>query len=419
MADNKEPTIKADEISSTTDISGLNLNFPPVNDLDIKKVQADVNSALAKYSQKLTDIQEKVGSTFEEYLSKQKELSEQKKGLISGFVSGIKTLTKERPSAQELFTQELEKFGVTPELFREQRAVIAELKSYADEMAAIEQKYNERELEIEQRAVAEPTMNARINALKRQKAIELSAVASKAAARQAYLNALEGNINQARVLANQVVNLALTDYQQRVNDFKYFDSFAEEDRKIIEEQFEYNQELLRQKKEEMEKKMDLIIDAAKEGINLNIDPVEASLEDVLNAYKSGVSRVVAEEKLVEEEEERKEVLSNLAEDVTYAVEKLLAGRGLRPQQLPELDNIERMEIFNEAFDTLRVFYPPTKVSDKMLARLLNTELGLKPSTPTRKSPEKVEKLSNQEIAQDWLIDFLEGETGGETTVAFK
>ena len=269
---------------------------PAVNDtgdLSIDKITAAGTAA-----EKLAGVQALQAAEAEKAAIGKVGAEEERASLLQQF----KDFFTQRESIAGIQEKEKQALGV-PDVLKQQLSLISEISGLNTQFITINAE-EQAELDALDRtsmrqSVFEGTRENIIRKFQRKKANLSAQIGAKAIT----LQALQGFIGQARQLVNDVVNAVTFDQQLELNKLTTFMDFNEDqiaqfdktiksflDTLVVDAQKE-----LEDRKEEVKSIVNLIVDAAEQGVVLAIDPRTSTLEEATEAFAEAVAPLSLEE----------------------------------------------------------------------------------------------------------------------------
>ena len=207
-------------------------------------------------------------------------------------------LEQQRQIQQQVFSQ----FGLTPESLAGQQTLIGELTALSKQQADLEAQKSAMLLGAEQRlqGFTKGVLRGEQGLIERQFNSRIAAKAAQAAVVGQQLQLQRGLIQDAQQMTNQILQLSLHDEQQKINDFEWaFDTYQDlfgimdsRERAEWDREFRESEADLGRKQQDRLAKLNLITQAAQEGINLGwtmADIENRSLEDLTSQFGQRVS----------------------------------------------------------------------------------------------------------------------------------
>lgn len=272
------------------------------NEVIDKVDTVDLTGLVSTYQDSLNEIRDKMDTARQDYLDSLDEQRTETKSFFDKMISGREDLQEERPDLSDIYEETLKEYGVTPETFETQKKLINEIAVSQSELAEVDAELVAAENKVDNFGMPDIWARGRKAQLQRQASAKKSAIASKAQIKAAQLEALRGNTAQAQSFAKTAVDLKATEWEQKVSDFEFIqqtkadmlDALNANEKEIFNSAYEYNLTNLQLAKEEGQQKMQYIIDAATQGIELPVS-LDDSLEDIVQSYADNVSEGVVEE----------------------------------------------------------------------------------------------------------------------------
>ena len=260
------------------DILTSSATEPPT--IDTSDIQATVTSAKNKFAQIQQDVQQNV----QNYINQLKTQGQNEQTWLKKAVTSWKGTTAKAPDQQALYEDTLKKYGVTPDTFQKQQDLINQIEAKNVAMTQIDQKYAAKKAELQKMGMPDDYITHKGQYYDRLAAIEKAGIAAEASALAAQYQAINGNINMARSLADKVIQYATMKYQQNINDFKTsfnlksdaFNVMNKNERAIWDLAYQWNQNQLKLKQTQLTDVMNLMIKYPGAGISVNDTPEEAA-----------------------------------------------------------------------------------------------------------------------------------------------
>lgn len=270
------------------------------NEVIDKVDTVDLTGLVSTYQDSLNEIRDKMDTARQDYLDSLDEQRTETKSFFDKMISGREDLQEERPDLSDIYEETLKEYGVTPETFETQKKLINEIAVSQSELAEVDAELVAAENKVDNFGMPDIWARGRKAQLQRQASAKKSAIASKAEIKAAQLEALRGNTAQAQSFAKTAVDLKATEWEQKVSDFEFIqqtkadmlDALNANEKEIFNSAYEYNLTNLQLAKEEGQQKMQYIIDAATQGIELPVS-LDDSLGDIITSYTGKVAPVIA------------------------------------------------------------------------------------------------------------------------------
>lgn len=319
-----EKTLSATDLLSKTkglqaQVEGLlDISDAPVAETKAGDVSAQISGSVNQQEAENKQIESTLTELMNQ-LGQQGEGTEQKGILkkIRKLITRREDIREEQSSKQELLTQTLEQFGVTPESFEKRQNLQGQLVEYQKEIQGLEAQRDQAVLGAEQQLLGrpEPILRGEKAIIDRQYNSRISAKAAQAGIVEMKYQFETQNFQDAVNMSNMVVEAALYDQKQQVQDIdwamsQYKDIYGILDR---EEEQEWNRtyqvakDELDQQRNELNQKLQLMTSAAQEGIDLGWD-MDYIKSKSLEELTSEASPKIATEKELEGTGLREEIV---------------------------------------------------------------------------------------------------------------
>lgn len=226
-----------------------------------------------------------------------------------GYLQKVKDLITKRETTpvadtQKLLTDILTQWGLTPEKFKQQEGLISQIATINAQIANVDARVAKQ---IESLPETSGYMAGMFQitghqaAIQRQAAIEKSGLSAQANALAAQANALQGQFTQAQSIAGQVVDAATYQEKQNLADMDWaigaysdlFSAMDKEERDSWQTTYHQATDALKTKSDEVQKTIDLVIDAAGRGIQIPYNPSTDTYESILKKYSASVATTEA------------------------------------------------------------------------------------------------------------------------------
>jgi isopentenyl phosphate kinase len=323
--------------------------------------------------------------SFQDASTQLAQKSQERTGLLQGLIQKRETEKANMPTQQELQTQALAQYGITPDMMQSLGAGFAQITQINKDLADIEAR---KQADID--AIHNRT-GSTINFANAEEARIAREYNREIAAKSAQASAITAGLNYYKdvsALAQSTIQALTYDAQQKVSDIEwaistYSDLYGDmdkADKELLDNAYSLYKDELAIKTAEANKKTELIKDAAKYGVNIG-QYVNSSYEDLFKMYTSQVSAKQAETGLTGGINSKVE--SDFRED--GASLKLQVRAGAMTNE--------------EAYQQLRDLYSPNEVSDDYIRNYLGisqpTEI-----TQTQSSEQPVTQISTNKKLSD-------------------
>jgi len=385
------------------------------------RVKAEVESAIGTidyWEKRAKELEKEIAAT----QTKKKKLFE-------------RLVAPSEKTVEEKLEEEMKEAGI-PKISEDVKAQRLKVAKLQGEMDKLEMRYLGKLEKLAERPGGESWASAEEARITREYKREKAYMAAELSAQAAVLQALQNNLVDARNLVEDAIKAFSYDQEQNRRRLEYIleyhQDYLNELGKEYRTVFSNALEEARRKEEETKENLrlvgNLMLENPRAGIKITDTPEEAieKAKSYLAAQPEKIERPFVREiegKLYQWNEatgtwEKAPGVSpfseaDFKEDVVNSVTQSLARRGLSELDVEGLSRIEKIEIFNDAFQTMRFYYSPNEISDKEIANALNQYLRLS-SAKTRKD-EGASTKSTQEIATGWILDFSGAGTTAETT----
>ena len=234
-------------------------------------IQGELGNLTQESQQRLTGVQG------------EQEQAEQEResllGQIRQFFSG-------RRGERELLEQELERFGVVEDLGIA-RGLAEQIGAANQQIASLQERKAQAIDQVQGAAVSSVLINRRVATQEKRYNSRINAQAAQAGALAVQLEAVRGNITQARAVANDVVNAAIADQQAELQELQFFfdtnesllAELGQEERNALNQLRQDKLNEINVKKEEKQNLLDIMIQNPNAGVTLN-DDIETALNKV-------------------------------------------------------------------------------------------------------------------------------------------
>jgi hypothetical protein len=256
-------------------------------------------------------------------IAKEKEAASKKR---EEQLTKVETQIEERPSMAKLIEEQREEYKV-PEFYDKLVSLTPEIDALNNKLIEVETREQNMLMGAEQRMAPMTFIRGEQALIQRQFAVEKTAVSAELGAKTALAETYKGNINMANTLINQTIEAQLYDYNQKIDDYKYFFDYYDDHYKGLDSELKSNIEkqynlLMAQEqveREDLQNKYSLIQSAWQ----LGIDPALTAQDIKSKSYEEIMSRVGPEIQKVAGTSEIKELMARyptagITEDDTYA-----------------------------------------------------------------------------------------------------
>ncbi|MEA2067129.1 MAG: hypothetical protein U9O65_08580, partial [Thermotogota bacterium] len=211
-----------------------------------------------------------------------------------------KLLKKEEktPSMAEMLQEQYDKYGITGDVAK-QRTLIDEADVIRQNIIDIKAEKDQKLLIEEGKSTSTAYIQGQKALIERQYNSRLAAESARLTAKTATIQALQGQITQARSLSNEMVNAMVWDYQRDRDMMKEFIDYnsdlisdlGDDYKDAISDQYEALESAYEEKKAEAEEKRDLMFAAVKYGVTLP-DLTDMTIDEAREAYQEVVAPVI-------------------------------------------------------------------------------------------------------------------------------
>jgi len=281
-------------------IKEIGLEEPPAIPVDTGAVTAAGIGAATAGKGTIDDLQKRIEAL--EKFEPSAELKEEKKSILD-LIKKRETTAKERKSAVELreeaLAQAYKEMGVTPEQIQRIGGLIGEVTEFNKQIADLEAQKQAALDMAEERGMPMTYIRGEQARKEKEYNSKISAKALQAGVKVQELQMLQGAYTDAKATASQIVSLATYDQQQKVADIEWsisahqdlYDLMSKEEQTAWNRQYATAKDELDRQTKEWSDKTDLVIDAARRGIKLDINK---SLEDLTEDYTREVAALPEE-----------------------------------------------------------------------------------------------------------------------------
>lgn len=212
--------------------------------------------------------------------------------------SGLLSKLLNRQSPTEIRQEAFKETGIDPKkYFAEQKARIAELET-------LNKEYNNVKMQVEEQKAAALDKYATNNFINNQQAQidrnaapKLNMMSANINAKVATMQAIEGNYQEALKYVNMAIDAATEEYRYNLDMYsmfkeqnaEMFERIAKPYQQAYDLKLSMVEQAYKDQRAEKEQMGDLLLSAAKEGVDLS-SYMTGSLEEMMQAYSSGVSR---------------------------------------------------------------------------------------------------------------------------------
>ena len=297
-----------------------------------------------------------------------------------GILDWVKGITQKRaevreaqPTTQEITTQVMEQFGITPESLQRRQGLIGQLTEFSRQQADLEAQKQQRLLGAEQQFAGRLTsaLRGEQSLIERQYNSKIAAKAAQAAVIGQQLQLERGLFQDAMAMTSMVVQAATYDQQQQIADLDWaFDTYKDlyaimdaDERKEWDRSYTLAKDELDRQQSDATNKMNLLTSAAQAGINLGWDMnymQSKSLEELTSEYSTKVSAQVRAEKAQQDAEELGQYGLTKAEEGRFW-KAITIGREELMSDIP----------WGPTWDKIKGQFP--KVPDTIIDKYLGTE----------------------------------------------
>ena len=225
----------------------------------------------------LESIETEAKSLQDAYIKELQSGRKEDKTFLEGIIKGRQKITEDAPDRQQIYDDTLKKYGYTPESFQKATALKNELADYAAKLNQIDALADQKIIAAEQETAPLAYTQGKAALIRRQAAAEKKGIAADAAVAEMRYLILKGDLDKAEEIADKAIENELADYKQNLADFDafanlygdYIGTLGEDDQKIIEAAYKFNQDALTTRRAELNENKQLVRDAAKYGIDVS------------------------------------------------------------------------------------------------------------------------------------------------------
>jgi len=299
------PTAPAADIDTT--------QAPPI-DSGAGDVLAAGEGAKGAAKTALQDYEKRIKELEEEAERRQKEAQEQMKkqqSLIDKLLKREKEAREEQKPREELLkeakTAALEEMGLKPEDIRQIGGLVDEITEYQRQIANLEaQKQAAIDLNRQRPGRTMRMLTAEEAIIEKQYNSRIAAKAAQAGVASQKLQLLQGAYQDARNTARTIVEAALYDQRQELEDIEWslsvhsdlYNLASKEEQQAWTREYNLKREQLEKDRAELQAKLDLMTAAAENGVKLGWDMnyiKSKSIEELTAEYAQAVEAMPAEE----------------------------------------------------------------------------------------------------------------------------
>lgn len=288
----------------------IDLSKSPANTTALNGVVSNISAQNTSYQ----DLQKLILDTQKKYLDMQTQQATQSQTEQQGWLGKMASAITQKeampaPDTQTLLTNELAKWGVTPDTAQTLQTITAQYNDYNKQLADLGTQEQLAQANNEQRPVGMVGINAESNNIAKIYAIKKSGVAAQASVAATTLEAMRGNITLASNMAQSAVNAATYDYQQKVSDLEWsintystlYQNASNELKTAWDNAYKTSVDMYNTVKQQMTDNMNLVTDAASKGVNLGLSADQLKNMDtseVTAIYQNKISEVVAKQNAI-------------------------------------------------------------------------------------------------------------------------
>jgi hypothetical protein len=221
----------------------------------------------------------------------------------SSLLDIFKKQQEDRPDISSIISEQFDKFGVTETLGRV-NALVPEIDALNQQLIKINDEQFAQEQQAEALGMSTTFISGRKARIQRAFESRKASVSAQITAKSSLVNALNGNIEVAQSLAKQAVDASVYDQQQKVDDFNtLYNIYSTEITSLESSQKDFLDNIRKQQETQLEiarqenqQKMDVVIEAASNGVDLGVDLSNIGaikLEDIVNQFRRKVSAAEA------------------------------------------------------------------------------------------------------------------------------
>jgi len=391
----------AQRTSATTQKISQNLFTQPNQIVDntaapiLPSPATNVTNFVAPAQASFQQISDQISQTYEKRLADAQKQSQQAAEKSQGLLAKAEQFLTQRaetqaPDTQQLFQDTLGQFGFTQESFQQQQSLIDQMAGFNAQIAQVDAVAGQKEIESERRGMPVSFIRGEQALIRRQASVEKAGLAAQAGAIGAQLEATRGNLSQAQSFASQVVNAATYQYQQTKSDLEWgyntysdlYNSMQDDQKAIWDDIYAENLNEMNVRKDEAQQIMNLVLDAASQGIQLTYNPATDDYNTVAQRYSAS---------LVNRPQQQQQVVGFTGTQ-KLKLEQAGLGNAPRQQQLDFLFNDEADELGytpdqKKKLRAFKVDINDTELADTLIYRgeqeyrrlVQQREAGLSPS----------------------------------------
>jgi len=226
--------------------------------------------------------QEQIASTIKAIQEREKQMAEQQAQLQE-----TQRTWKERlfgqPSMTQIQAQQMEQFGI-PEQLQQQQALITDIGTLREKLDKLDVEMQNQIALNEQKPVSTRVMDREEARIRETYSRQMAGISASLNAKAATLQALQGNLAQARSFANMAVNAAIYDQEQEFKRFEFFynenkdfiNSLDKSQQRDLDRLLNYQKEELDRLRAEKEQVATLMLQYNGAGINMDMSLDEAA-----------------------------------------------------------------------------------------------------------------------------------------------
>lgn len=212
----------------------------------------------------------------------------------------IKSVEGQDINVSELRKKTMEEFGITQETFQRISVLSEQMAEDNATLTNMETKRDQKLQRIDEGGFTTSRRVAEENRVKRDAQREMNPVVARQVRSASLSEALRGNVEMARSMTKDIVDIAVWDHQQSIQKidrlFELKSSFIETltsgELEILRVARTQNENEIKRISDEVSQKHDLMIQAASNGIMLNIDPIRTPMSQAVNQFARSVSAKV-------------------------------------------------------------------------------------------------------------------------------
>jgi murein DD-endopeptidase MepM/ murein hydrolase activator NlpD len=277
----------ATEAAKTLEVAGMEAGTE-IDEALAPPIDTKVGPALATIAGEITSVQDIIRHL--DAVPTGREATEQFAKTMQESMTKRAQIREDQPSVREIYEETLETYGLTPESMEKVQGLTGQLASYQSQIATLEAQKQATLDRIE----ATPgrgldLMTREQNEASKRYNREITAKAAQASVVAQQIELERGNWTEARAIAGQIVELETYEMTQQLSDIDWvmstysevFDIMSKADRDEWNKQYDLLSLSLKEKKDELMNKQNLIIRAAENGISL---PSNLDYEDTVKEY---------------------------------------------------------------------------------------------------------------------------------------